>query len=80
VRIEGTTAVLEVRDTGPGISDDDLPKVFDRFWRGTNGTVPGRGIGLAVSAELVAAHHGTIEIATPPLGGTRATVRLPLAS
>jgi two-component system, OmpR family, sensor histidine kinase BaeS len=75
----GTNAVLEIQDTGPGIPANELPHIFERFHRGDHDNVPGSGIGLAVTAELVAAHHGTIEITSPPLGGTRATVRLPLA-
>jgi two-component system, OmpR family, sensor histidine kinase BaeS len=75
----GANAVLEIQDTGPGIPADELPHIFERIHRGDHDNVPGSGIGLAVTAELVAAHHGTIEITSPPLGGTRATVRLPLA-
>jgi two-component system sensor histidine kinase BaeS len=79
VSVEDETAILRVEDTGPGITDSDLPHIFDRFWRGADHGALGSGIGLAVTAELVAAHHGTIQITTPPVGGTRATVRLPLA-
>jgi len=73
-------ATLEVADTGPGIPPDDLPHVFERFWRGANGAkAPGSGIGLAVVAELTAAHHGTVAVANQPGGGTRFVVSLPLA-
>jgi two-component system sensor histidine kinase BaeS len=48
----GTTAVLQVADTGPGIPADTLPRVFDRLWRGPDQRdVPGSGIGLASSAS-----------------------------
>jgi signal transduction histidine kinase len=80
VRAEAETAVAEVRDTGPGIPPDDLPHVFDRFWRGTAArSVPGSGLGLAVVRELVTAHGGTVQAASPPSGGSVFTVRLPAA-
>ena len=54
--------------------------MFERFWRGANGDkVSGSGIGLAVVAELVAAHHGTVTAENVPGGGTRFTVTLPAA-
>ncbi len=80
VRAEAETAVAEVRDTGPGIPPDDLPHVFDRFWRGAAArSVPGSGLGLAVVRELVTAHGGTVQAASPPSGGSVFTVRLPAA-
>jgi len=78
-RIEGERAVLEVADTGPGIAPEDLPHVFERFYRGVGAEGgPGSGIGLAVVAELVAAHGGEVEAGNRPEGGARFTVRLPL--
>lgn len=75
----GGRAVVEVSDTGPGIAAEDLPHVFDRFWRGKSGNgVSGSGIGLAVVRELVAAHGGTVRVASPPSGGAVFTVSLPL--
>jgi two-component system sensor histidine kinase BaeS len=80
VRAGPETAVAEVRDTGPGIPQEDLPHVFDRFWRGTAArSVPGSGLGLAVVRELVTAHGGTVQAASPPSGGSVFTVRLPAA-
>ena len=69
---------LTVTDTGVGIPPDELPHVFDRFWRGTNGrTAAGSGIGLAVVEELVHAHDGDVT-ATSELGhGAVFIVRLP---
>jgi signal transduction histidine kinase len=80
VTAAGGDAVLAVTDTGIGIAAADRPRVFERFWRGrdTDG-IAGSGIGLAVVAELVAAHHGTIDITGEPGGGTRVVVRIPLA-
>lgn len=75
------SARLEVADDGPGISAADLPHVFERFWRGENGdTATGSGIGLAVVAELVAAHHGTVAADRSASGGARFTVTLPAAT
>jgi signal transduction histidine kinase len=74
------SARLVVEDTGPGIADDELPHVFERFWRGRSGQdVPGSGVGLAVAAELVRAHGGRIEADRAPGGGARFTVTLPSA-
>jgi two-component system sensor histidine kinase BaeS len=71
-------AVLEVLDTGPGIADEDLPHLFERFYRGrTAERTSGSGIGLAVASELAAAHGGRIEAANRPEGGAVFTVRLP---
>lgn len=79
-RSEETSAVLQVVDNGPGIPDDELPKIFERFWRGANGDrASGSGIGLAVVAELVAAHHGTVSAGNVSGGGARFTVALPAA-
>lgn len=75
---DGALARLEVTDTGPGIAADELPHVFDRFWRGRETrTTGGSGIGLAVVAELVAAHEGRVEAASEPGRGARFTVLLP---
>jgi two-component system sensor histidine kinase BaeS len=79
-RSDGTSARLDVLDTGPGIPDEDLPHVFERFWRGTNGDrAKGSGIGLAVVAELVAAHHGTVTAANIAGGGAHLAVTVPAA-
>ena len=57
----GANAILQVTDTGPGIPADDLPRIFDRFWRGQRAAqVSGSGIGLAVAAELAQAHGGPL--------------------
>lgn len=75
---EDTRAVLQVLDTGPGIAEEDLPHLFERFYRGrTPERTSGSGIGLAVASELVAAHGGTIEAGNRPEGGAVFTVRLP---
>ncbi len=73
-------AVVTVTDSGPGIPPDELPHVFERFWRGRAAAGrAGSGIGLAVVAALVDAHGGTVEASNLPTGGARFTIRLPAA-
>lgn len=75
---DGTDAVLTVADTGPGIPADELPHLFERFWRGrAAGSRSGTGIGLAVVHALVTAHGGTVTADSPASGGARFTVRQP---
>jgi signal transduction histidine kinase len=71
--------VLEVRDTGCGISESDLPRVFERFHRGQTlnaRTAEGSGIGLSLVQELVKLHGGTIGVTSAVNQGTIATVRV----
>jgi two-component system, OmpR family, sensor histidine kinase BaeS len=76
----GGDAVLTVTDTGIGIPADELPKIFDRFWRGRDASpTSGSGIGLAVAAELARAHGGRITAASQSGQGTQMTLSLPLA-
>jgi two-component system, OmpR family, sensor histidine kinase BaeS len=75
----GSTAILEVSDSGPGIPEDELPHVFDRFFRGRHAGDAGSGIGLAVVSELVRAHGGSARVGRWPGGGALFTVTLPLA-
>lgn len=71
-------ASIEVRDTGRGIPPDEVPHVFERHWRGRDAAdVGGRGIGLAVVSELVAAHGGSIFVTSEPGRGSTFTVTLP---
>lgn len=80
VRTTQTTdaAVLEVTDTGPGIDPDDLPHVFERFYRGRRTrAVAGSGIGLAVAQELAAAHGGRITAENQHPSGASFRVELP---
>jgi two-component system sensor histidine kinase BaeS len=79
-RQDGQSAVLEVADTGVGVPADELPRIFDRFWRGRAAAqTSGSGIGLAVAAELARAHGGTLTAASEPGAGTCLTLILPRA-
>jgi PAS domain S-box-containing protein len=74
-------AQLSVRDTGIGIPEAEIPKLFDRFYRveGAQGrTHEGTGIGLALVSELVKLHAGSVTVTSEVGQGTRFTVRLPL--
>jgi signal transduction histidine kinase len=74
----GSEAVLQVTDTGTGIPADDLPRIFDRFWRGQQASqISGSGIGLAVAAELAQAHDGRLTASSRPGYGTQMTLTLP---
>jgi two-component system, OmpR family, sensor histidine kinase BaeS len=74
----GPQAQLSVTDTGRGIPVDELPRVFNRFWRGRqSGLVAGSGIGLAIVAELVRGHGGSVQVTSTPGQGTRVVVTFP---
>ena len=73
-------AVLEVRDSGPGMSAEQAAHAFERFYRAdpTRAAIGGgAGLGLAIVAAIVAAHDGTVDLATAPGAGTRIRVTLP---
>lgn len=81
-RVEGGDVVLSVRDTGMGIPAENLPHIFDRFYRVRPAhTHPAQGLGLGLSFVdwIVKAHHGRIEVASTTGKGTTFTVHLPLA-
>ena len=79
VEVELRGGELSVRDHGPGIPPEDLPHVFERFWRSPSArSMPGSGLGLAIAARAVREAGGTVELAAAPGGaGTVARVRLP---
>ncbi|CAM5376783.1 histidine kinase OS=Streptomyces griseomycini OX=66895 GN=FHS37_004509 PE=4 SV=1 [Streptomyces griseomycini] len=73
-----TDGVLTVRDHGPGIPADELPHVFDRFWRSPSArALPGSGLGLSIVARTVQQAGGEVTLTPAEGGGTTATVRLP---
>jgi heavy metal sensor kinase len=74
------SAILTVRDTGAGIAAEDLPRVFERFYRADKSRSSGNnGLGLAISKAIVEAHGGAIEVSSEENVGTIFTVRLPAA-
>ncbi|GAA2269838.1 two-component sensor histidine kinase [Streptomyces ruber] len=78
VEVSLTEGVLTVRDHGPGIPAEDLPYVFDRFWRSPSArALPGSGLGLSIVARTVRQSGGEVALARAEGGGTVATVRLP---
>ncbi|MBB0229178.1 HAMP domain-containing sensor histidine kinase [Streptomyces calidiresistens] len=69
---------LRIRDHGPGIPPDQLPHVFERFWRSPDARgLPGSGLGLSIVARAVRESGGTVELRPAPGGGTEAVLRLP---
>jgi histidine kinase len=82
VRVNGNMATVWVRDTGPGIPPEALPRIFDRFYRvdpSRSRTSGGTGLGLAIAKHFVEAHGGTIWAESEPAKGTCIQFTLPLA-
>lgn len=78
-------AILRVTDTGSGITAEDLPHVFERFYRGDKSRqresyTSGNGLGLSICRSIVAAHGGSIEVESSPGKGATFVVRLPLVA
>ena len=70
---------IEVVDSGSGVPEEDLDRLFDRFWRG-NSDEPGTGLGLAIVAHLVSQSGGTVTASNIPGGGLSVVVMLAAAS
>ncbi|MFF9980614.1 sensor histidine kinase [Streptomyces erythrochromogenes] len=78
VSAEGRSARVVVADRGPGLTEDELQRVGDRFWRsGRHQNIKGSGLGLSISRALLAAGGGTLSYETNPPHGLRVTVTVP---
>ena len=76
---DGDSIRLQVRDTGAGIPPEELPNVFERFYRCKHDDRDeGSGLGLAIAKRIVVLHDGTIQAANEPGAGAVFTIRLPL--
>ena len=77
---QGENAFVEVSDSGPGVPEEELPLVFDRFYRADKArsrTVPGTGLGLAIVRSIARVHDGEVTVGRSPRGGALFRVRLP---
>lgn len=78
--MEADRVEIVISDTGSGIDPADLPHIFERFYRGDKArtrTAGGTGLGLAITREIIARHHGTIDVDSVPGQGSSFTIRLP---
>ncbi len=74
------TSVIKIRDHGPGISAEEAPRIFERFYRADSSrdrNTGGSGLGLAIVAAIVASHHGTVRVEQTPDGGATMAIELP---
>ena len=77
IRISAAGGTVEVSDDGPGIPADDLPYIFDRFYRSARArALPGSGLGLAIVRRIADVHHGTVE-AIPLRHGVKFRISVP---
>lgn len=78
ITVRLASGVLTVDDQGPGISEADLPHVFERFWRSDESrSMPGSGLGLAIVRQVVDQHGGRVMVSAAPGGGTRMSLAIP---
>jgi len=79
---EENCAIIQVSDTGKGIPEEDLPYIFDRFWKGDTARSrfddSGSGLGLSISKGIIGMHHGEISVDSELGKGTIFTIKLPL--
>lgn len=74
------TSVIKIRDHGPGVSAEEAPRIFERFYRADSSrdrNTGGSGLGLAIVAAIVASHHGTVRVEQTPDGGATMSIELP---
>jgi len=79
-RLDGEYAVIEVQDTGIGIQSQDLPRIFDRFYRADPArslSTGGTGLGLSIAKSILTMHQGRIEVQSTAEVGTTFLVYLP---
>jgi two-component system, NtrC family, sensor histidine kinase GlrK len=80
---ESGNVIVDISDTGPGIADEDKPRIFEAFYQGVaayEGHVKGSGLGLAIAREYVAAHHGQLEIVDDVSPGAHFRLTLPTSN
>ena len=76
---DGSDAVLRVHDTGAGIAPDELPRIWERLYRGDRSrTTRGLGLGLSLVKAIVEAHGGRVSVRSTPGEGSTFEVRVPL--
>ncbi|MBI5191519.1 MAG: PAS domain S-box protein [Nitrospirae bacterium] len=73
-----TVAVISVEDNGMGIPKDDLPRIFDKYYRSKNTSGKGTGLGLAIVKAFVEGHGGTVQVESEMGVGTKFTLRVPV--
>jgi signal transduction histidine kinase len=73
-------AIFSVQDSGPGIATEDLPMIFERFYRGRGAGSDGAGLGLAIVQSVARAHGGTVSVQSTPGSGSTFTLEIPLAA
>ena len=78
--VQPTEIVVSVRDEGPGIAKNDLPRIFDRYWQATGPNRQGLGLGLAIAKGIVVAHGGRLWADSQPGNGATFYVALPSAT
>ena len=79
LRTKNNDALIEIVDSGAGISEKDLPHIFDRFYRGSKtAKTLGSGLGLAIAQGIIESHSGTISVRSKVAKGTHFKITLPL--
>ncbi len=79
VAVEDKTLVITVADTGPGLPQDTLDRIFDKFYRAPAAPAGGTGLGLSIVKGFIEAQGGRVEAANRPAAGAVFTLRLPLS-